>query len=405
MANIESAIEQRRAVVLRRQRESFRALLHHVWRKSRFYRDLYSAAGITEGDLAAVHLGDLPIIDKKVLMDNFDEAVTDPRLRKSDLNRWVSEVGDPVLNYLADFVVCRSSGCSGVDGFSVCTIREWQLASTAMASRLPAPVNHGTGKTKAAFYLLANGNFAGVSGAVRMPQSIYDVRILSILDARQTVIDRLNEFQPHQLHGYASSVHELSRLAVMGQLRISPQRIFVSGEKLTGEMERQIHQAWATHLIDSYSAAESRFIAFKQSGETEMNIIDELNILEILDSNNRQVGTGQSGRAVLTNFYNATLPLMRFEMGDYLVCGAPNLVSPIKTIKEISGRLVDALPVTLGNGSEDAIPPLVLASFYVYIPRLEKMQFVSLREDQVRINYVSAENLDGSIQSEFQRLL
>ena len=133
-------------------------MLRHAWQKSRFYRELYSAAGIKEQDLAAVRPGDLPIIDKKLLMDNFDQAVTDPRLRKSDLEHWMGEVGDPALNYLDDYIVCQSSGSSGVKGLSVCTYRDWQLASGAMASRLPAPVNHGTGKTKVAFYLVANGN-------------------------------------------------------------------------------------------------------------------------------------------------------------------------------------------------------------------------------------------------------
>jgi hypothetical protein len=36
---------------------------------------------------------------------------------------------------------------------------------------------------------------------------------------------------------------------------------------------------------------------------------------------------------------------------------------------------------------------------------LEKIQFVSLRPDRLRIIYVSAENLDASIQHEFRRLL
>ena len=69
-----------------------------------------------------------------------------------------------------------------------------------------------------------------------------------------------------------------------------------------------------------------------------MSMIDELNILEVLDAANHQVGTSGSGRAVLTNLYSATLPLIRYEMGDNLVCGAANLASPMKTIKEITGR-------------------------------------------------------------------
>jgi amino acid adenylation domain-containing protein len=399
----DSAIEQRRAAVLRRQRDSFLGLLLHAWRKSQFYRDLYSAAGIKEQDLAVLRPEDLPVIDKKSLMDNFDLAVTDPRIRKSDVERWVSETGDPARTYLDEFIICHSSGSSGARGFSVCTSRDWQLAASAMASRLPEPVNYGRGKTKAAFYLMADGNHSGVSGAVRMPPNIYDLCILSVLDVKERVINQLNEFQPHQLHGYASSIHELSRLAIVGQLCISPKRIFVSGEKLTDEMAGEIHQAWAPELIDCYSSSESRFIALKQSGETAMQIIDELNILEILDSDNRQVGVGQSGRAILTNLYNSTLPLIRYEMRDCLVCGAPNLASPIKTIKEIAGRTSDALPVRLRDGSEGAISQIVLALFYV--PHLEKVKFVSLAQDRVQILYVSAENLDRAVQVEFQRFL
>ena len=402
-AIVDDAIEQRCAAVQRRQHEAFLVLLRQAWQKSRFYRDLYSGAGIKERDLAEVGLEDLPIIDKKLLMDNFDQAVTDPRLEKSALERWIGEVGDPEINYLDGFVVCQSSGSSGVKGVSVCAYRDWQLASSAMANRLPAPVNHGSGKTKAAFYLMSDGNHSGVSGAVRMPRSIYERCILSVLDPKERVIDRLNEFQPHQLHGYAGSIHELSRLALTGKLRISPEVIFVSGEKLTDDMEKQISRAWEARLFDLYSAAESRFIAFRQSGEAEMSVIDELNILEVLDEADHQVGTDGSGRAVLTNLYSATLPLIRYELGDNLVCGAGKLASPIKTIKEIAGRATDALPVTLRDGGEGAISPLALASFYV--PRLEQIQFVSLRKDRVRIVYVGTENLDGPIQKEFQRLL
>lgn len=396
-------MEQRRVAVLRRQRESFHGLLLHAWRKSRFYRELYSAAGIEEQDLPLLQPEDLPLIDKKLLMDNFDLAVTDPRIRKSDIERWVSEVGDARRNYLDEFIICHSSGSSGARGFSVCTSRDWQLAASAMASRLPEPVNHDRGRTKAAFYLMADGNHSGVSGAVRMPQNIYDLCILSVLDVKERVIDRLNEFQPHQLHGYAGSIHELSRLAIMGRLCISPKRIFVSGENLTDEMAEEIQRAWAPELIDCYSASESRFIALKQYGETAMHIIDELNILEILGSDNGQVGAGQKGRAVLTNLYNWTLPLIRYEMGDCLVCGAPTLASPIKTIKEIAGRSADALPVRLRDGSEGAISQIMLALFYV--PHLEKVQFVSLAQDRIRILYVSAENLDRAVQLEFQQFL
>ena len=402
-ATVNDEIAQRRAAVLRRQRESFTALLRHVWQKSRFYRELYSAAGIAEHDLGTLRPEDLPIIDRKLLMDNFDQAVTDPRLSKSDLSRWVSEVGDPGLDYLDNFIVCHSSGSSGAKGIFVCARREWQLAASAMASRLPEPASEGTGKTKAAFYLVSQGNFSGVSGAVRMPRSVYEPCILSVLDPEEGVVNRLNEFQPHQLYGYAGSIHELSRLALMGKLRISPKRIFVGGEKLTPAMESQIDRAWAAPVFDFYSTSESKYIAYRQSGQSEMSVIDELNIVEILDETNHPVGANQGGRAVVTNLYNSTLPVIRYELGDYLLCGAANLSSPLKTIKDIGGRVLEALPIMLRDGREGKIDAHVLSGFYVF--GLEKIQFVSLRPDRLRIIYVSAENLDAAVRHEFQRLL
>jgi phenylacetate-coenzyme A ligase PaaK-like adenylate-forming protein len=74
---------------------------------------------------------------------------------------------------------------------------------------------------------------------------------------------------------------------MLGKLRISPQRIFVGGDKLTQAMERQIDRAWAAPLFDFYSASESKYIAYRQSGQDEMSVIDELNILEILDEAER----------------------------------------------------------------------------------------------------------------------
>jgi phenylacetate-coenzyme A ligase PaaK-like adenylate-forming protein len=97
------------------------------------------------------------------------------------------------------------------------------------------------------------------------------------------------------LHGYAGSIHELSQLAMTGKLRISPKRIFVGGDKLTKNLEEDIGRAWATPVYDLYSASESTYIAYRQSGEHEMSVTEELNILEVLDEANRSVAENQQG--------------------------------------------------------------------------------------------------------------
>jgi len=397
------AVKQNRATVLRDQQRSFHALLRHVWRKSQFYRDLYSSTGIRERELADITPKDLPIVGKKLLMENFDRAVTDPRLKKTDLQRWVHEYRNPAANYRQDFIVFHSSGSSGTKGIFVCTQSDWQFAASAMAGRLPLPVNYPIGKTKAAFYLVSHGNFSGVSVAARMPKTVYELLVLSVVESHQHTVKQLNEFQPHQLHGYASSIHELSQLAMTGKLHISPKRIFVGGDKLTRNMEEDIGRAWAAPIYDLYSASESTYIAYRQSDEHEMSVTDELNILEVLDEANCSVAENQQGRAVLTNLYNYAFPLIRYELGDFVTLGEAKLDSPLKTIKDLGGRVNDDLPVTLHDGTQGKIHSIPLSVFYV--PGLEKVQFISVRPDLVHIFYVSAENLDSLIRCEFQHVL
>jgi amino acid adenylation domain-containing protein len=397
-----SELGRHRAAVGRHQSASFTALLRHAWRHSRFYRDLYSATGIKERDLDAVRPEDLPRVDKKLLMAHFDDAVTDPRLTRDALARWTDDVGDPELDYLDAFVVCLSSGTSGTKGLFVCGRRAWQLAAAAMAARLPEPANDG-GKTRAAFYVVAGGNFSAVSGAMRIPQGIYERCIVSVSDPEDVVVERLNEFQPHQLYGYGGSVHELARLALAGRLRISPKRIFVGGDAFTPVMERRIGEAWAAPVYEAYAASESKFIAYRQPGRAEMTVLDELNLLEVLDDASRPVGPQGIGRAVLTNLYNTTLPLIRYELGDVLECGPGTLDSPFKTIKSIAGRVLDALPVALRDGGQGKIEGHTVSVFNVR--GLEKIQFVSRRPDRLRIVYVGRESLDEPIREQFQRLL
>lgn len=102
-----------REIVLAHQQQSFRALLRHVWQSSSFYRDLYSASGIGQAELAELTPSDLPIINKTLLMENFAGAVTDPRLKKNDLEHWLRENRNPAANYCDDFIVVHSSGSSG----------------------------------------------------------------------------------------------------------------------------------------------------------------------------------------------------------------------------------------------------------------------------------------------------
>ena len=394
---------QTREAVRQYQQQSLRELLHYAWKHSSFYRDYYGSDGIKEKDLPDVTIRDLPFLSKQILMENFDRAVTDPWLKKKEVEEWIYSHPDPSENYRGDFIVVNSSGSSGNIGIFVYDQKAWQVVNSTVASHLPMPVNYPSGKTRAAFYIVSHGHYSGVSTAVRMPKDIYDILILSLFDHAESIVEKLNAFQPHQLHGYSSSVVKLAELAIQGKLHIYPQRIFVGADKLTASMEGVIREAWRASIYVLYSASESKFLAFKEARQDDMTILDDLNIVEILDDNNGAVCSGGEGRVVLTNLYNYTLPILRYDLGDYAVVGTGQPDSPFRTIRDIQGRVNDALPVVLHDGSCDSIGPHLLEGFHV--PGLEKIQFISERPDHVQIDYIAAHDADAAVREKFQHIL
>lgn len=386
-----------------RQKRSFRDLLAYVWEHSAFYRDYYQSHRIRERHLADISVRDLPFMTKKELMDNFNTAVTDPRLQHLELQDWLQDSHDPYHAFREDLIVFHSSGSSGHAAVFAYDRTAWRAMSSVLTAYLPTPHSITSRRIKIAFYMATHAHFAGIATALRMPASVYDVLILSLLDTPEHVIHQLNLFQPDRLSGYSSSITQLAAWAVEGRLTIRPGSIVVSGDLLTASMGRSIDEAWGAPIYNLYTAAESLYLAVQRPGHEEMTIIDELNILEILGEGDGLVAPGEQGRVVLTNLYNYTLPILRYELGDYVVRGTSQHNGPLATIRNISGRVNDALPVVLENGDHETLNPVLLAGFYA--AGLEAVQFISLRPDHVQIDYVASRTIDDAIGREFQRLL
>ena len=152
----------------------------------------------------------------------------------------------------------HSSGSSGITGIFAYSRTDWQIMNSIMAGCLPQPENQDQGKTRVAFYRATHGHFAGVATAVHLPPAIYETLMVSLLEPVERVVEQLHRFQPHRLTGYASSIALLAEQAIGGNLRIQPQRIFVSGDLLTAEMEQRIYHA-GERLFPIFMARRSRF--------------------------------------------------------------------------------------------------------------------------------------------------
>lgn len=384
------------------QRKKFSDLLRFVWENSVFYREYYRSHGIKESELSDVTVADLPFVTKRLLMEHFDDAVTDTCLRKNLLERWIQNNLDSRQPFHRDFIVVHSSGSAGETGVFAYDRLGWQVMTSTMAQRLPTPDGLPQ-KTRVAFYIADHGNFTGQTTALELPTTVFDVLILSDLDSVDRCINRLNQFQPQRLVGYASSIAKLAEWQVTQDLQISPKTVFVSGDALTSTMSHQIHLAWDAQVHVMYMSSESAYLAIKTLKQPLMIAMDDLNILEVLDDENCPALPNFQGRVVLTNLYNRALPILRYELRDYVIRGEPDPLSPFSTIREIVGRVDDALPIVSSDGRLSTLDAGALLEFHT--EGLEKIQFVVVAPNRLRLDYIAPYSIDEKITKKFQQLL
>jgi phenylacetate-CoA ligase len=112
-----------RAELARHQQQRLEAVVRHAATHSPFYRRHFAETGTL--DDGPVQLRRLPVLDKSLLMEHFDELVCDPRLRRDELLDWVGRMTRDQL-YLNRYRVMLTSGSSGSPGLFIYDAIGWR---------------------------------------------------------------------------------------------------------------------------------------------------------------------------------------------------------------------------------------------------------------------------------------
>ena len=96
------------------QAARLRELIAHAVAASPYYREVLGPDAAS----GEVPLAELPTLPKATLMDNFDRVVTDPRLRRADLEGHLAGAG-PGRPFLGRYLLFSTAGTTGVRGLFV----------------------------------------------------------------------------------------------------------------------------------------------------------------------------------------------------------------------------------------------------------------------------------------------
>jgi acyl-coenzyme A synthetase/AMP-(fatty) acid ligase/acyl carrier protein len=383
----------------------FHKLLVYAWNHSPFYRQLYVEKGLRLEDLSQVELADLPVETKQQLVDNFDQIVTDQRLRRADLEDWSSRDPRSYSLYLDELIIISSS--AGTDQFNLVpyALSEWRYMTATAASYLfdKNSFNHLKNERpiRSAFFYRPESHSGSVTNVSMASQAAHEVLRLSVLDPIEEIWARLNAFQPERIYSYPSSLEWLVAWTFQGKLHISPQSVVLSGERVKDYLRTKIQEGWGADIYDLYSACESLYIAICQPGSDHFQVFDELNLVEIVDERLRMTTPGQRGRVLLTNLFQKTLPLIRYDMQDYAILGVG--VVTAQTITRLDGKVYQSLPIVMKDGRQDRLEVYELA--LLELPSVQRIQLFSPSPFEIEITYQAPIPLDEELIQALLQLL
>ncbi len=308
------------------QQKKFKLLVRKTLSKSPFYKDYLDKP-----------LEQWPIINKKILMDNFDTINTEGiKLNQALEVALHAEKSRDFSALIGNIAVGLSSGTSNQRGVFLVSSQERSMwAGILLAKVLPSGLRT---RERIAFFLRANSKlYMTLTKSKKIQFTFFD-----LLDDFDSQIEQLNRLQPTILSAPASVLIALAKQK--SKLSISPKKIFSVAEVMDESDELIIKNTFDCIVSQVYQCTEG-FLAVsdKQTNKLTMN---EENIIiekEWLDEH-RFV-------PIITDLIRTTQPIIRYRLDDVLIEDKSSEV--FTQLKAIEGRVGD---ICYGVKNDQMIP-------------------------------------------------
>jgi len=348
--------------VARVQQQRLARLVRFAARRSPFYRWKYR--GI---DLNFLRLDQLPTTTKDEIRENFEQVVTDPIVRRDDVESFIADRTNLGQWYLGKYAVSHTSGSQGAPLLILQDRDSLEKYFGILSSRVHVQGTPGPAEAirrlrqpvRVAVVAQHRGFYPSAASFEFMAELTHPFsRVEWFSSTQPDLIERLNDYQPNTLVGYAS---------VLEGLALAPEKIHLpalrqignSSEQLTARARQRIEAAFGVRVLDHYGIGECLVLSDGCPTDGGAHVNADWAIVENVDDHNRPVPPGEQGKKILvTNLTNYVQPFIRYEVHDRIVmatesCGCG---SRLPHILRIDGRTADAFWCEDHDGTHRILP-------------------------------------------------
>jgi len=362
----------------------------HAYTHSRYYHEIFQQIGLVrDGTVDLSRIAEIPILTKDIIRKHHQDLISDDyQTRNWFYNSSGGSTGEPIRLIQDDIYL------------------KWGSATNYFYFKNILDIDEPTAK-KVVLWGSERDLFKGSMGYKAKIQNWLSNTVflnsfrMSGQDIEQ-YIHTINTFKPEIIRGYAGSLLELCRYAEQEKKPLYSPRIVVSAaENLSDTMRDVIESNFGTKVYNFYGSREVSNLA----GECKnglLHLFQFWNYVEVLTKDNQPVREGEEGRVIVTNLYNYSLPLIRYEIGDMAILGQEKCSCGqiLPTLKKVTGRITDHF--MLENGTT------VPAEFFIHLLGVvcyeqggfEKFQVIQEEYNEIQINVVTRKEISDQYKND-----
>ena len=355
-----------------------RSILHHCYRNVPFYRDLWRQHDVDPTRFSCSEdMKHLPVVNRSMLSKARLEGGFASKNRKTGSVQFVMTSGTAEGRPFAVMMDRRTYERKYANHLKQFYAAGWRLGTRSAALH---HAGHGrfrgrySGNTyqREPWHLLRESTFRIFHRRIVLQP--YASEVTGNEEVLQDWHARIRAFSPQMLDTFYINLLMLgdyAERAGLEPLRIP--RMFVLNT-LTDAERRRLKDTFGGEVFNRYSPHEGEGVAVACAHHAGMHVAADSYYVEVVAAGLNPLPVGETGRVVLTDLENYTMPLVRYDIGDMsrLLEGDCPCGRTLPRMSDLEGRFVDALYSTSG----DVVTSWQVERLFQGLPELRCFQVV-----------------------------
>lgn len=358
------------------QLKKLKRLLKFTYKNSEFYKKYYDSLAFHPEEVKTYEdICKIPKINRNLLKETPDEKIV-TRKNINNLHRMNTSgsSGIPITIYYNTFEKYK---------YLYSCLRAYFMAGTTLTSRTVA--------LRDPVYIM-KPTFYQKLGFI--PYDYYDIytpidEIYEDICRKYKKIDIIKAY-PTDLANLAYETRKKDNFPEVGL-------IYTDSEALDPALRKYIEDTFGKKVIDFYASVENGMIAFQTPDSDDYYVNEDCVLLE----SQKVDGLSENeGEVVITNLYNYTTPIIRYQIGDVIDFGDykrdENADIKFRKIKQIHGKYLDFIMLP----DKSIISPHIPKQDMTHIKGVRKFKLIQEQADYIRLIIQKEEGYTDSTHQE-----